>query len=170
MVVVAAAVSAATGCSAGNNTAAPTAVTVSSRPATKQAAAAPTPAVVAVSPAGVTTKVNVPARSTEDEYFQACHAAKTWMQGRQGDRHVLIYRSKGPGTPPALYDMWQGIYLNPGWTDSSNALWPNTSGISFLFLRRNYRSNAPAVRFVRSGDRLRASLLETDRQHQGDGL
>jgi hypothetical protein len=45
-----------------------------------------------------------------------------------GDRHVLIYRAKGPGTHPALYEMWQGIYENPGWTDSSNALWPNTNG------------------------------------------
>lgn len=45
-----------------------------------------------------------------------------------GDRHVLIYRAKGPGTHPALYEMWQGIYLNPGWTDSSNALWPDTNG------------------------------------------
>jgi len=43
-----------------------------------------------------------------------------------GDRHVLIWRAKGPGTRPALYEMWQGIYENPGWTDSSNALWPNT--------------------------------------------
>jgi Putative lipoprotein LpqV len=107
MVVVAVAVSAATGCSAGNNTAAPTAVTLSSGPATKRAAAVPTPAVVAVSPAGVTTKVNVPARSTEDEYFQACHAAKTWMQGRQGDHQVVIEAylaavqaagAPGPGT------------------------------------------------------------------------
>ena len=107
MVAVAAVVSAATGCAAGNKPAAPTAVPVSSGPATKQAAAAPTPAVVAVSPSGVTTKVNVPARSTEDEYFQACHAAKTWMQGRQGDRHVLIEAylaalqapgAAGPGT------------------------------------------------------------------------
>ena len=44
-----------------------------------------------------------------------------------GDRHVLIWQAKGPGTHPALYEMWQGIYLNPGWTDSSNALWPNTN-------------------------------------------
>jgi hypothetical protein len=44
-----------------------------------------------------------------------------------GDRHVLIYRSSGAGTNPALYEMWQGIYKNPGWTDSSNALWPNTN-------------------------------------------
>lgn len=45
-----------------------------------------------------------------------------------GDRHVLIYRSKGKGASPALYEMWQGIYLGPGWTDSSNALWPDTNG------------------------------------------
>ncbi len=44
-----------------------------------------------------------------------------------GDRHVLIWRAGGPGTHPALYEMWQGIYVNPGWTDSSNALWPNTN-------------------------------------------
>ncbi|HEX4077388.1 MAG TPA: Ig domain-containing protein [Rhizomicrobium sp.] len=45
-----------------------------------------------------------------------------------GDRHVLIYRDKGSGSHPALYEMWQGIYENPGWTDSSNALWPDTGG------------------------------------------
>lgn len=44
-----------------------------------------------------------------------------------GDRHVLIWQSGGTGTNPALYEMWQGIYLNPGWTDSSNALWPDTN-------------------------------------------
>ncbi|HEY1612900.1 MAG TPA: Ig domain-containing protein [Rhizomicrobium sp.] len=44
-----------------------------------------------------------------------------------GDRHVLIWRQKGKGTPAGLYEMWQGIYQNPGWTDSSNALWPNTN-------------------------------------------
>lgn len=48
------------------------------------------PGVVALSPVGVTTKINVPARSTEEEYFQACHAAKMWMQGRQGDRQALL--------------------------------------------------------------------------------
>ncbi len=44
-----------------------------------------------------------------------------------GDRHVLIYREAGATTPPALYEMWQGVYLGAGWTDSSNALWPNVS-------------------------------------------
>ena len=49
-----------------------------------------------------------------------------------GDRHVLIYRAAGAGLHPALYEMWQGIYLPgshpPAWTDSSNALWPNVAG------------------------------------------
>ncbi|WP_425325742.1 lipoprotein LpqV [Mycobacterium shimoidei] len=70
------------GCSAGggNQTAPP--------PASPGAAAPPER--VAVSPAGVTTRVDVPAASTEEEYFQACHAAKTWMQERSGDPHLLI--------------------------------------------------------------------------------
>jgi hypothetical protein len=50
------------------------------------------PGVVAVSPAGVTTTINVPARSTEEEYFQACHAATTWIQANRGDRQALVER------------------------------------------------------------------------------
>jgi hypothetical protein len=54
-----------------------------------------------------------------------------------GDRHVLIYRAGGAGENPKLYEMWQGIKgpglwrglnTNPGWTDSSNALWPDVNG------------------------------------------
>ena len=45
-----------------------------------------------------------------------------------GDRHVLIYRAPGGGLHPALYEMWQGIYQNGPWTDSSNALWRNIAG------------------------------------------
>jgi hypothetical protein len=45
-----------------------------------------------------------------------------------GDRHVLIYRQAGGGAHPALYEMWQGIYLGGLWTDSSNALWRNVAG------------------------------------------
>ena len=45
-----------------------------------------------------------------------------------GDRHVLIVRAGGSGRPAALYEMWQGIFLGTkGWTDSSNALWPNVA-------------------------------------------
>jgi hypothetical protein len=45
-----------------------------------------------------------------------------------GDRHVLVYLQAGGGNNPALYEMWQGIYDQGPWTDSSNALWPNVSG------------------------------------------
>ena len=90
VVVVAAVVSAAGGCSADTNKPAPTPVTVSSAPGTREAAATVPPSVVALSPAGVTTKINVPARSTEEEYFQACHAARAWMQGHPGDHQALI--------------------------------------------------------------------------------
>jgi hypothetical protein len=44
-----------------------------------------------------------------------------------GDRHVLIYRAAGGGLHPALFEMWQGIYENGPWTDSSNARWPNVA-------------------------------------------
>jgi hypothetical protein len=44
-----------------------------------------------------------------------------------GDRHVLIYLEAGGGNNPALYEMWQGIYENGPWTDSSNALWANVA-------------------------------------------
>jgi len=45
-----------------------------------------------------------------------------------GDRHVLVYLEAGGGYEPALYEMWQGIYEDGPWTDSSNALWPNVDG------------------------------------------
>ena len=43
------------------------------------------------------------------------------------DRHVLVYQEAGNGNNPALYEMWQGIYQDGPWTDSSNALWPNVA-------------------------------------------
>ncbi|HVN93178.1 MAG TPA: hypothetical protein VMT38_05765 [Terracidiphilus sp.] len=44
-----------------------------------------------------------------------------------GDRHVLVYLEPANGKNPALYEMWQGIYLDGPWTDSSNAEWPNVA-------------------------------------------
>ena len=44
-----------------------------------------------------------------------------------GDRHVLVYLEAGGGNKPALYEMWQGIYKDGPWTDSSNALWPDVT-------------------------------------------
>jgi hypothetical protein len=45
-----------------------------------------------------------------------------------GDQHVLVYLEAGNGNTPVLYEMWQGIYEDGPWTDSSNALWPDVSG------------------------------------------
>lgn len=54
-------------------------------------------------PAGVTTKINVPSHSTEEEYFQACHAAKTWMQGHPGDRTGLVERYLAAVQTPGVF-------------------------------------------------------------------
>jgi hypothetical protein len=91
--VVAAGVVLTAGCVThnGHNAAAPSSsVALSDVPTSKEAAAALPPGTVGVSPAGTTTKISVPAQSTEEQYFQACHAAKVWMQGRPGDRSSLI--------------------------------------------------------------------------------
>lgn len=45
-----------------------------------------------MSPAGVTTKIDVPAHSTEEEYFQACHAATMWMQAHPGEKQTRVER------------------------------------------------------------------------------
>jgi len=50
----------------------------------------PPPGVVGLSPAGVTTRVDVPADSTEEEYFQACHAAKLWMEAQPNSGGSLV--------------------------------------------------------------------------------
>jgi hypothetical protein len=44
-----------------------------------------------------------------------------------GDGHVLVYQEAGGGNKPALYELWQGIYEDGPWTDSSNALWPDVT-------------------------------------------
>lgn len=62
---------------------------------------------VGVSPGGVTTSVDAGAESLEEEYFQACHTAKVWMDAQGGDAQALVEPylasiqstdSAGPGT------------------------------------------------------------------------
>jgi hypothetical protein len=48
------------------------------------------PGEVSVSPGGVTTAVGADAQSTEEEYFQACHAAKVWMDEKGGDPKAQV--------------------------------------------------------------------------------
>jgi|SRR5882757_220878 len=75
------------GCSSGSDpgkasSSAPPSTTTSTPVFSSHTAA---PGAVGKSPAGVTTAVGAPAESTEDEYFQACNAAKTWMAEQGGD-------------------------------------------------------------------------------------
>ena len=65
----------------------PAAVTPSRRDDGRRCGA---PSTVSLSPAGVTTKIAVPAHSTEEEYSQACHAADGWMKSHPADRQVLV--------------------------------------------------------------------------------
>jgi len=62
----------------------------SSGVATSGTARPPGPGAVSVSPGGVTTDVDVPAASSEEEYGQACKAAKVWMDQHGGDPRTLI--------------------------------------------------------------------------------
>jgi hypothetical protein len=70
------------------------------------------PGVIGLSPAGVTTRVDVPADSTEEEYFQACHAAKIWMEAQ-------------PRTGASLFEGYLAmVQASPSGTDGSwNARW-----------------------------------------------
>lgn len=61
----------------------------STRPQQSAEEATPTEP-IGISPDGVTTRVDVPAESTEDQYAQACMAAKTWMESRGGDPTTLV--------------------------------------------------------------------------------
>jgi hypothetical protein len=104
---------AATGCSPG----APSGKPASSpaRPAGIPGGtnAAP-PGAVGLSPAGVTTRVDVPANSTEEEYYQACHAAKLWMdaQPRTGESLFEPYLAMVQAAPSGTAGSW-----NARWAD-----------------------------------------------------
>ena len=59
----------------------------------------------------------MPADSTEDEYFQACHAAKIWMeaQPRTGESLLLPYlamvQTSPSGTPGSWNARWSDLPL-----------------------------------------------------------
>lgn len=80
------------GCSPSPEPAAPSSSSASetSTSASPTSSASLAPDAVAVSPGGVTTGVGAPAESTEDDYFQACRAARTWMDQRGGDPKTQI--------------------------------------------------------------------------------
>ncbi|MGD1252804.1 lipoprotein LpqV [Mycobacterium seoulense] len=76
------------------------------------------PGAVGLSPAGVTTRVDVPANSTEEEYYQACHAAKVWMdaQPRTGQSLFEPYLAMVQAAPTGTAGSW-----NARWADLTPA-------------------------------------------------
>lgn len=83
-----------------------------------QPAAAPGSAPIGVSPGGVTTRIDEPAQSTEEQYGQSCLASKAWMEAKGGNPHDLVEpylkelqtaKAAGPAT------------FNKTWADLSNA-------------------------------------------------
>lgn len=76
-----------TGCASGGS-GKPTAVAPA--PSADQPPAGPAEGPIGMSPGGVTTKIDVPAQSTEEQYAQACLAAKEWMDSKGGDPHTLV--------------------------------------------------------------------------------
>lgn len=75
------------------------------------------PGGVGTSPAGVTTRVDVPADSTEEEYYQACHAAKEWMDGQPKaggslfEPYLGMVQSAAAGTPGSWNTPWPKLTL-----------------------------------------------------------
>jgi hypothetical protein len=67
------------GCSHGAVSGKPTKANAPANTSTPAPSGSLPPGTIGISPTGVTTKVDVPAESTEEEYFQACHAARVWM-------------------------------------------------------------------------------------------
>lgn len=45
---------------------------------------------IGVSAGGVTTRIDIPAQSTEEQYAQACLAAKEWMTAKGGDPDTMV--------------------------------------------------------------------------------
>ncbi|BBX31340.1 LpqV protein [Mycolicibacterium mageritense DSM 44476 = CIP 104973] len=114
-VIAASGLSLLTGCNssaeegkpAESSSAAATTTTTTAESSTPTAA----PGEVAVSPGGVTTAVGADAQSTEDEYFQACHAAKVWMDEKGGDPKAQIepylasLQAPGAAPGPGTYNV-----------------------------------------------------------------
>lgn len=77
------------GCSSGggSKTASP-APSAPQAPASEQRSAGEGP--IGLSPGGVTTRIDEPAQSTEEQYGQSCLATKAWMDSKGGDPHTLV--------------------------------------------------------------------------------
>jgi hypothetical protein len=102
-VAAAAATFAITGCSSGGEAGEASSAT-STTTAISTETHTPAPGAKEVSPGGATTAVGADAESTEEEYSQACQAAKAWIDQQGGDRkaqaEAFLKYIQDPATPP----------------------------------------------------------------------
>lgn len=103
-----------TGCPHGKHTApdgkpAPSSARPSDIPSGPTAAP---PGAIGRSPAGVTTRVDIPADSTEEEYYQACHAAREWMdtQPKTGASLFEPYLAMVQASPSGTAGSWNAAW------------------------------------------------------------
>ncbi|MCI4674813.1 lipoprotein LpqV [Candidatus Mycolicibacterium alkanivorans] len=71
---------------------------------------------IGVSAGGVTTRIDVPAESTEEQYAQACVAAKKWIESQGGDPATLV--------EPMLKELQAGTEPGPA---TFNSTWAQLS-------------------------------------------
>jgi hypothetical protein len=97
------------GCSSNGEGDQPSAASTTTT-ATSSETHTPAPGAVEVAPGGATTAIGADAESTEEEYSQACQAAKAWIDQQGGDRksqaEAFLKQIQDPNTPPgpATYD------------------------------------------------------------------
>jgi putative lipoprotein LpqV len=102
------------GCSHGGHNGTPTSSSVRPPAAPSGPGLAP-PGAIGLSPTGVTTRVDVPADSTEEEYYQACHAAKAWMdaQPKTGqplfEPYLAMLQASPSGNPGSWNARWSDL-------------------------------------------------------------
>jgi len=113
LTVAAAAVTAAAGCS-GNGAERPAPGTPDS--AGDHSAASSSEGPTGLSAAGVTTRIDIPAQSTEEQYAQACMHAKDWMAAKGGDPDTLV--------EPYLMEVQSATQAGPG---AFGKTWPQLS-------------------------------------------
>lgn len=87
---VAGVTAALTACSSGGGDHTHSSTPAPSGSAQQSAEAAAPSGAIGMSPGGVTTRVDVPAESTEEQYAQACMATKKWMEDKGGDPTTLV--------------------------------------------------------------------------------
>jgi hypothetical protein len=79
-----------TGCSKGGGEKAETASSAAPSASEQPAADASGDGPIGISAGGVTTRIDEPAQSTEEQYGQSCLATKAWMDSKGGDPHTLV--------------------------------------------------------------------------------